>query len=307
MKLTRGIGNLRGKFKQPVLTLGVFDGVHLAHQKVIREVVRRAKLLKGTSIVITFAPHPLRLSKKAKDAPLITSLKHRIDLINRLGADVCLILDFNKRFRKVRAEDFIKRVLVETIGVKYLIVGAGFRFGKGRAGTLSLLKKLSKKYTFVIHSLRAVKMRDKIISSSRIRVLIQRGKISEANELLGRKFSLYGKVKRGSARGRILGYPTANIEPEQEIVPAYGVYEVYVRLKNKIFPGILNVGCRPTFPSKKKPSPTIEVHIFNFHKKIYGKQLEVFFIQRIRPERKFASQGALLAQIKKDELKLKKI
>lgn len=307
MKLTRGIGNLKGKFKQPVLTLGVFDGVHLAHQRIIKEVVRRAKVLKGTSIVLTFAPHPLRLIKHAKSAPLITSLKHRIDLINRLGADVCLVLDFNKEFRKVRAEDFIKRVLVKAIGVKYLIVGDGFRFGKGRAGTLFLLRKLSKKYAFVVRSLRVVKMKDKIISSSRIRLLIQRGKINEANKLLGREFSIYGKVKRGSARGRILGYPTANIEPEQEIIPAYGVYAVYVKLNNKIFSGILNVGCRPTFHSRKNPSPTIEVHIFDFHKEIYGKHLEVFFIQRIRPERKFTSQGALLAQIKKDELYLRKI
>ena len=307
MKVIKNIENLRQKFKKPVLTLGIFDGVHLAHQKIIKEVVQQAKILKGTSIVATFHPHPLKILKGSKDTPLITSLEHRIDLIGQLNADVCLLLDFDKRFSQTPAKNFIKRILVDTIGINYLIAGKALRFGKHRRGTFLLLKRLSKTYGFKLCMVNPIKIKGKIISSSKIRAFIERGKIDEANNFLGRVFSILGKVKRGSARGRILGYPTANIEPEQEVIPARGVYTVFVRLDNKVFSGILNIGYRPTFKTKEQASFTIEVHIFNFHKKIYGKRIEIFFIQRIRAEKEFALRRTLLAQIKKDEVKAKKI
>jgi len=285
----------------------MFDGVHLAHRKIIKAVVQRAKILEGTSIVLTFSLHPSKILKKWPAASLITSLEHRIDLIKRLNVDICLLLDFNREFSKMPAEDFIKHALIDAVGIDYLIVGEGFRFGKDRKGTYSLLRKLSKIYGFKVRRISPIKINGKIISSSRIRTLIQRGKISEASGLLGREFSILGKVKKGNARGRILGYPTANIAPLQEIVPLAGVYAVFVKLDNKIFPGILNIGKRPTFRSKKRISDTIEVHIFNFRKNIYGQKLEVFFIQRIRSEKKFVSREQLVKQIRKDEQKAKRI
>jgi len=307
MKVIKGISNIRLKFKNPVVTLGVFDGVHLGHKKIIADAIRRAKALRGENVVITFDPHPLKAFYNKNMAPLITSLSHRINLIESLGADVCLILNFDRRFSKITAQEFIKRFLVRKIGVRCVVVGQGFRFGRRKQGNFSLLKKLSRQCGFSTHLVKAVRKDLKIISSSKIREFIQKGKVKEAAKFLGRNFSIYGKVKGGHARGRILGYPTANIEPEQEIVPLYGVYAVLVKLNNKIRPGILNIGNRPTFGNQKKSSSVVEVHIFNFHKRIYGKKLEVFFLQRIRAEKKFSSKEALLLQIKKDELKVRKI
>ncbi len=307
MKLITDLDNLRNKFKNPVLTIGIFDGVHLAHQRIIREVRRQAQIIKGTSMVLTFNPHPLKVVKTDTPGYLITSLKHRIDLIRQLNADVCLLLDFDKGFSRMSGQEFVKHILVDTLGVSYLIVGTGFRFGRKRSGSFTLLKKLSKTYGFKIRQIKTIRINGQTISSTAIRALIQNGKIRQANKLLGRNFSIYGRVEKGRARGRILGYPTANIRPEQELTPGSGVYAVLVKLDKKVFNGISNVGTRPTFGSEEKLFPAVEVHIFNFHNKIYGRQLEVFFLQRIRPEKKFASQQALLEQIKKDELKAREI
>lgn len=307
MRLIRGFRNLKYKFKKPVLTIGMFDGVHLAHRRIIKEVVRQAKILKGTSIVLTFTAHPSKVLRKDADIALITSLKHRIELIRQLDVDVCLLLDFNREFSRMPAEDFVKDILVDRLGIYCLIIGEGFRFGRKKRGTFSLLKILSKRYGFKVKKINPIKINNRIISSSRIRMLIQKGKINEVNGLLGRKFSVFGKVTKGKARGRILGYPTANITPLQESVPCRGVYAVFVKIDNKILPGILNIGFRPTFSLKEKTIDTIEVHVFNIRKNLYRKTLEVFFIQRIRPEKRFTSHQALLARIKKDEFKAKKI
>ena len=301
MKLINNLKKLKGKYKSPVLTIGMFDGVHLAHQRIIRAVIQEAKKIKGTSLVLTFSPHPLRVVKKFPPTPLITSLAHRIKLIAALGVDVCLLADFNKEFARISARDFIKDILVDIIGVKYIIVGEGFRFGKNAGGNFFLLERLSKIYNYKIKEIKIIKSAAAGISSTRIRALIHKGKIEMARKLLGRNFSIYGRVKKGNARGQVLGYPTANIEAEQEIIPAHGVYAVLIQLDNKFFRGLLNIGTRPTFAGKNKLSAVSEVHIFNFQKCIYGKRLEVFFIKRIRSEKKFASQEALLAQIKKDE------
>ena len=307
MKVIRGIKNIKQKFKRPVLAIGMFDGVHLAHQKIIKAVIRQARVLKGTSMVLTFCPHPLRILKGRYATPMIASLQHRIDLIKQLGIDVCLLLDFTKKFSCICAEDFVKHILVNSIGVNYIIVGEGFRFGKNKHGSFSLFKKLSLNYGFKIRQVKTIKLNGQPVSSSKIRSLIQKGKVNKVNKFLGRNFSLCGKVRRGSARGRILGYPTANIEPSRELVPLRGVYAVVVKLNSKFLPGIVNIGARPTFHSKTNAYNTIEVHIFNFHNKIYGKKLEILFVERIRAEKKFPSPQALLKQIKKDELKAKKV
>lgn len=306
MKVIKGINKLRQRYKRPVLTMGMFDGVHLAHQQIISQLVRQAKALGGTSMVLTFEPHPLNILGNGSSTRLITPLEHRIALIAKLNVDLCVVVNFNRRFSQVPARTFIEQVLVRTIGVDTVIVGERLHFGKDRCGSLALLEELSLKYGFKVRRMKTIKINKQIISSTRIRALIQKGKISQANCFLGRSFSLSGRVQKGKARGRILGYPTANITAEQEIIPAWGVYAVLVKLNNKLLPGILNIGYRPTFHSKRYHH-TIEVHIFNFRKKIYGQRLEISFIQRIRPEKKFTSHQALLKQIKKDEQKAKKI
>lgn len=307
MRIIRGLKNIDRKFPRPVVTIGIFDGVHLGHQKVIKTIVRRAKETGGTSIIVTFDPHPWKTVGGHLPKPLICSLEHRMDLIRRLGADVYLLLDFNKEFSGISAEDFVKDVLAGTLKAECLIVGAGFRFGRDREGGFSLLKKLSGQYGFKVRRINPVKIDNVTVSSTAIRSLIRQGKIKAVNRLLGRNFSIYGRVKKGAGRGRTLGYPTANIEPRQEIVPGYGVYAVEVKLEEKLFPAVLNVGARPTFNLKKDVPPVVEAHIFDFCRNIYGKKLEVFFIQKIRSEKKFPSREALLARIRKDEVRAKAI
>jgi riboflavin kinase/FMN adenylyltransferase len=307
MRLVRNPGKLRRKFKNPVLTIGIFDGMHLGHQKIIKEVVREAAACGGTSIVLTFACHPLKIFKKNCAIPLINSLEHRINFIKSQNVDVCMVIDFNSDFSRMSAGSFVKHILVDAIGIKYLIVGKGFRFGRERTGTFSFIKKLSAEYGFKVRRINPVKLKGRIISSSSVRRFIMQGKINQANEFLGRELSILGRVVKGSQRGKILGYPTANIMPRQEIVPAAGVYAIRVKLDNKMLPGIANIGYRPTFHSQENSPRVIEAHIFNFRSRLYGRRLEVFFIRRIRPEKRFASHSALLAQIKKDERKARQI
>lgn len=303
MKVIQDIEKFKQRFKNPVLTIGMFDGVHLAHQRIIKNVAQTAKTIKGTSLVLTFTPHPLKVLKKCGVIPLITTLEQRIDLIRQLNVDVCLLLDFNQRFSNIPAENFVKDILVDILKINYLIVGEKFSFGREKKGGLTLLKKLSKTHGFRMRRIQSIKAGGKIVSSSRIRALIQEGRVGEANKLLGRKFSIIGKVNRGNARGRILGYPTANVISEHEVIPSRGVYAVLVKINQQILPGISNIGWRPTFHFQKGCADAIEVHIFNFNKNIYNKPIEIFFIQRIRSEKKFLSPQALLAQIKKDERK----
>ncbi|MFC1699134.1 bifunctional riboflavin kinase/FAD synthetase [Candidatus Omnitrophota bacterium] len=307
MQLIQKISHLRKKFKNPVLTLGNFDGLHLAHQRIIKQVVRQAKQRAGTSVVVTFNPHPVKALEGLTATSLITTVGHKIDLIRYLGVDVCLLLDFNQQFSKTTAEDFIKDQLIKQIGMKYLIIGQGFRFGKNRRGDINLLRRLAKRYDFKLGLLKPVKINGRIISSSRIRSLIRKGRVAQVNRLLGRMFSISGRVNPGSARGRNLGFPTANIIPDQEIIPASGVYAVYIKLNQKVLPGVLNIGIRPTFSQGRNAPHFIEVHIFNFSNNIYRKKLEVFFVRRIRPEKRFNSHQALINQIKKDALTAKKI
>ncbi|MBN3039273.1 MAG: bifunctional riboflavin kinase/FAD synthetase [Candidatus Omnitrophica bacterium] len=307
MKRVNGIRNLRSKVRKPVLAVGVFDGVHRGHQRIIREVVREAKRIGGTSVIMTFDPHPLKLLYRKAHAPLITSLEHRINLIGDLDVDICLVINFNNKFSRISADDFIKKVLLQALGIECLVIGESFRFGRKKRGSLALLRELSREHKFHIHKVKPFKVNGKIISSSKIRQFIKNGELSRAKVFLGREFSILGRVVPGRARGRILGFPTANITPHQEIVPLSGVYAVRVKLNKRVLPGILNIGKRPTFENKKDAYPTIETHIFNFHNNIYGKKLEIFFVKRIRPEKRFYSPEALRAQIARDQHKAKSI
>lgn len=307
MKLIRDLKNIRHQFKKAVVSIGIFDGVHLAHQKIIREVVHQAKKLNGTSVVLTFNPHPLKTCRKGLPVSMIVSPERKVELLRQLKVNVCIWLDFNNRLANISAEGFVKHILVDTIGVKYLIVGENFRFGKSRRGTFSLLKRLLKIYGFQAKEIKAVKKNRQIVSSSKIRSFLQKGEIDQANQFLGRKFSLCGRIIKGERRGRSLGYPTANIQPPKELIPATGVYAVEVKWANKLFGGILNIGYRPTFSVKRNTFPAIEVYIFNFRKWLYGQKIEIFFVQRIRGEKKFFSLPALRVQIARDVRKAKKV
>ena len=290
MKVINGLNQIK-KYRRPVIALGVFDGVHVGHQKILKAAADKARAIKGTSIVITFWPHP------QKEESLI-SLEHRLRLIKELGINVCIVLNFSQKFSAISADDFIKNILAKKLGVNYLYVGRNFRFGRGARGDFRLLQKLSLSYCFRLELFPVVKINRQPVSSTQIRALIKKGKLKAAERLLGRPVGIFGTIIKGAAVARVLGFPTANIDPHHEVIPPSGVYAVKVVFNNKNFSGVCNIGTQPTF--MRTGERHIEVHIFNFHRNIYGKNLELQFLRKIRNERKFTSTALLIREIKKD-------
>lgn len=304
MKIISGLKQPK-KFKNPVVALGVFDGVHLGHRKILDAAVAKARSIGGVSIVLTFWPHPQKEES-------LYSLEHRLRLISRLGVDICIVISFNKRFAGIKAVDFIKNVLSKKIRAKYIYVGKNFRFGKGAQGNLKTLEKLSEDYNFKLRAFDVVRINSLPISSTFIRSLIKKGRLSAARKLLGRPVSILGTVIRGSSLASSWGFPTANINPHHEVIPPAGIYAAGIIFGNNKFQGVCYIGTRPTLAHKKtktrKSLPVhIEVHIFNFKRNVYGKYLEIQFVRRIRKEKKFASSRALIEQIKKDLSAAKKL
>lgn len=287
------------KFKNPVVALGVFDGVHRGHQKLIAGAVEKAKKLKGTSVVLTFFPHPIQVLNKKYNLSLLMSLAHRLKIIESLGTDVCLIVHFTKEFSRLTAEEFIKKYLVRHLGAKEIFIGKNFHFGKNRNGNSLALRQIAKKFNIHVHILPSVCYGRAVISSSRLRDLVKQGKLLLAKKYLGRDVSVLGEVAHGDKRGIHLGFPTANINSGREIVVPNGVYIVKIILDGKRLKGVANIGHRPSF--KKKSNKVIEVHILNFNKNIYGKTIEVQFLKKIRTEKKFSHPDALCRQVAKDK------
>jgi len=271
--------------------LGVFDGVHKAHRCILKDAVKIARAIKGTSIVVTFWPHPQRQES-------LYSLEHRLRLISELGIDACIVINFNKRFSQIVAEDFIKNILVAKIGAYYIYVGRNFRFGKGAKGNFLTLNRLSCIYNYKVRVFDVITRNYQPVSSTSIRRLITKGKLSTAGRLLCKPVSVYGEVIKGSSLAKKLGFPTANINPHHEILPPSGIYAVQAILNNKKFNGVCYIGSKPTFNMHNRKN--IEVHIFNFKKDIYGERIEIQFIAKIRNEKKFKSPQLLAEQIRKD-------
>jgi len=297
MKVIYGINKIK-KFKRPVVALGVFDGVHLGHRRILEEAVCKARLIKGTSIVITFWPHP-------QGEESLYSLEHRLRLLKELSIDICIVIKFSKAFSRISAQDFVKDILVEKIGVQYVYVGKNFRFGRFAKGDWRLLKNLSDVYNFKLRIFDVIKIAHHAISSTYIRRLITNGDLGRAQKLLTRPVSVLGTVIKGVSLGHRLGFPTANINPHHEVIPPQGVYAVRIIFNREEFNGVCYIGTRPTFTAQyiihnTQSLNNIEVYIFNFNKNIYGRYLEIQFIKKIRNERKFNNSSALAAQIKKD-------
>ena len=308
MKTYLGIGQLKRKLRKPILTIGIFDGVHLGHKYIIDKVVKNARKTKGTSIVFTFYPHPYHVLKPREYLPLLISLEHRLRLLEKSGVDVCVVQEFTEKFSKIQREDFIKNIIFKKISPLKIFVGEDFNFGKNKTGDISLLEKFSGIYNYKLKEIKPRTIDGKVISSTFIRSLILKGKLNKAARFLGRPVSIFGKIVKGSKRGENLGFPTANIDYKHEVLPPKGVYAARIRLNDKKFLGVANIGIRPTFKNIKSDKKlVVEVHIFNFKRGIYGKNVEVDFIKRIRNEKKFKNRAALISQIKKDRLKTKQI
>ena len=281
-------------YPKPVLALGNFDGVHLGHQNIFRHVVRRAEEIGGTPMVFTFDCHPLKVLAPERAPLVLTTNAQKRSLIGALGVRVGLWIPFTEEFARQKPLAFIRDVLQERIGVHELVVGYDFRFGHCRAGNVSLLQQQAAAHGYRVTVIPAVKLGDTVVSSSTIRALLQKGQVGEAARLLGRDYALSGLVVEGFRRGAKLGFPTANVRVDHEIVPREGVYAVWVTWEGRQYPGVANVGRNPTFGND---SLSVEVHLLDFEGDLYGARLGVGFVARIRDERKFASVDELAAQI----------
>ncbi len=302
-------------YPNPVITIGNFDGVHIGHQKILKRVCEKALEIGGTPVAMTFEPHPVRVLSPERGLKIITLFEDKIKLLSDAGIKALVCINFNKDFARTSPEDFIKEIIVNKLGAKWIVVGHNYAFGKGKKGTPSLLRRRGKKYGFGVNVVRYAKIYDDIVSSSRVRSLVLRGRVCEAGRMLGRAYHIEGTVIRGKGRGSaLLKTPTANIETRNELIPKEGVYAVRVsfcdtqsqRLTEtgascispvEIHDGVANIGKNPTFGDVPL---SYEVHIFNFDKNLIGQNIRVHFIDKIREEKKFAGVSELEYNIKKD-------
>lgn len=309
MKIVRNVHKFRLKDKRSVVAIGIFDGVHLGHRAVIRRAASRAKRLGIKSIVLTFDPHPAKILHPLKAPLLLMSLEHRLRLIGEMGVNICAVAEFDREISFLEPQEFVRDYLVGRLRAKEVIVGPDFHFGKERKGNIGLLKEMGRELGFTTEVAKPVKVQGQVLSSTKIRNLIESGDLKKAQKFMGRPVAVLGTVMKGSRLGRFLGYPTANVDPHHEVIPPSGVYAVKIKFADKLYNGVLNIGRRPTFLRKKSAEiePVIEVHIFDFKDKIYGKDLEIEFIKKIRQERKFPSRRALIKRIKLDEARARGI
>jgi riboflavin kinase/FMN adenylyltransferase len=298
MEIVRGLANLNTSYPNTVLTIGNYDGIHLGHQKILAMVLNRAQEIGGTSMVMSFDPHPVKVLAPERNMKLLTTPEEKARLLEEMGIDVLLCVKFDKEFSSMLPDDFIQYVLVDKIHVKEIIVGTEYAFGKNKKGTIDLLRRRGEKLGFGVKAVRNVLVHGRAVSSSTIRGFLQKGAVSEVTNYLGRAYSIEGTVIKGKGRGRsILHVPTANISTPVEIAPKEGVYAVRVGLEDIVYNGVANIGKNPTFGNAEV---SYEVHLFDFDGDLLGKNLRIYFIERIRGERTFPDAESLGKQIQDD-------
>ena len=304
MQIYYDLETLSESFQESMLTVGVFDGLHIGHQAVIQQVLTQAKKFKLASCVLTFDPPPLAFLAPEKCPPALTTLPKKIEILEQLGVDAVVFARFDAYLQQMSPDTFVQEVLLKRLHVRQVIVGYDWQFGKGRSGNADALKQLGDQYRFDVMIVGPVQLHGKPVHSTRVREAIADSNLDLASELLGRRYSIMGEVVEGEGRGRQIGFPTANIDAGNQMLPPNGVYAVQVKLEGSIFDGVLNLGTRPTFDGEKFQ---IETYLFDFQKMIYGKKIEVFFIEKIRAERRFSSPEILVNQIKRDVAEAKTI
>jgi riboflavin kinase/FMN adenylyltransferase len=297
MRLFHGTDN--AKIARPtVLTLGVFDGLHLGHQLIMSTVVERAHATGAVPTVITFDPHPRAVLHPESAPPLLQTFDQKIEAFSVLGIEQAIVIPFTKAFSAIRAEDFLCEVVGERLQAKEVYLGRGFAFGHDREGNIELLKKVSPQLGFRAEEVPEVRLRGQRISSSRIRQLLSEGRVNLARRMLGRPYGVEGRVVRGAERGRVLGFPTANLHPQNRVIPRSGVYVTATLIEGLWRRSVTNVGTRPTFESDAEPS--IETYVINWGGDLYGDVVRVRFLHRLREEQKFSSVDELKTQIAQD-------
>jgi riboflavin kinase/FMN adenylyltransferase len=297
MEVIRHITSHR-RFPHPVVSLGNFDGVHLGHQAILTKAINEAHAIQGTALVLTFHPHPLTILRPNHPLPLILSLREKLLLLCSLGVDGVILQRFSSAFSHVTAEEFVRRYLVDIVGVERVIVGHNVSFGYRRSGSAETLTTMGKQFGFAVDVVGPVMVDNIEVSSTVVRTLLGAAKMREVTRLLGRAYAVSGRVERGFQRGRTIGFPTANLRPRADLLLPNGVYAVTVDLDEKTsVAGVANVGMNPTFGNNRR---TIEAHLFDYSADLYGKRLRVSFIEHIREERKFPSVPDLIRQIQED-------
>lgn len=304
MKIVRHIEDRSFSLPKPILTLGNFDGIHVGHQALLQRVVQDAKSQGGRSVVLTFEPHPLKILAPERAPRLILTHKDKMLLLQSLGVDVVIVQQFNRAFAKVEAAEFVRRYLIDRLKVHKMWVGRDLRFGKDRKGRVEDLTQGGAEGGFEVGIIDPVRVEGERVSSSRIRELIERGVVDEVHKFLGRYHFVSGRVVPGHQRGRHLGFPTANIVTRTEVLPLDGVYATIIQVGERQWPSVTNIGLNPTFGDGPR---TIESYIFDFHGDLYGQPVRLFFVKRIREEKKFPSSDLLVEQMKEDVLSAKGI
>jgi riboflavin kinase/FMN adenylyltransferase len=298
MKLIKWMGDIPHEFRDAFVTIGNFDGVHLGHQSLFKTLIQEARLENRKAVVITFDPHPKKiLHPDRRPFYLITTLEEKIRLIEKQGIDALLIIPFTLQFSEITAEEFVRHILWDKLHIRKILIGHDYTFGMNKTGNESLLSQFGNKLGFEIGIINAFKVDNAVISSTRLRYAILEGDVQKATAILGRPYNLSGIVIEGSRRGGSLGFPTANIKPVKVLIPANGVYAAVIHMEGTRYRGVLNIGFNPTFADEKL---SIEVHILDFNDNIYGKNLDILFIDRIRDEKKFECPEKLVEQIKQD-------
>jgi riboflavin kinase/FMN adenylyltransferase len=306
MEVVRDFDGLQRLGKRFSLAIGVFDGVHRGHQAVIQAAMDDARACGGQAAVMTFDPHPMRVLAPDRAPLLLTSTPHKLELIEKLGVTACLVIEFNPAFAETPAEAFVGMVATRTPGLQTICVGSRFHFGHDRKGNAALLRAMSAGHGFRLHELPSLTLEGETISSTSVRKLVTAGDLDKAARMLGRPFSILGTVVPGDALGRTIGYPTTNLNRHNEVTPPHGVYAVRARIAGELRPGLVNIGLRPTVKSGERV-PLTELHVLDFSSDLYGTDIEVFFIARLRDEMKFPSLDALRAQIQRDEQAARRI
>jgi riboflavin kinase/FMN adenylyltransferase len=297
MKIFHGTDNA-GIVRSTVLTLGVFDGLHLGHQKIMQTVVERAAAINAVPTAITFDPHPRAVLFPESAPPLLQTLDQRLANFEFLGIRQAIVIRFDQNFAAQNAEVFLRDIVHERLQAREVYLGKGFAFGSNRGGNIELLRKISGELGFFADEVDEICLRDQRISSSKIRQLLADGRVNLARRMLGRPYGVEGQIIHGNKRGRTIGFPTANLKPVNRVIPKYGVYATATLIKDAWRRSITNVGVRPTFDGDKEPS--IETYVLDFDGDLYGEVLRVRFLHRIRDERKFGGIDELKAQIGKD-------
>lgn len=305
MRVFRTCLETKTKITASCVTIGNFDGVHMGHQKLLCRTRQKAQALELSSVVVTFDPHPLRVLVGAHTPPFITLTAQKMELIASLGLDCALCLEFTKELAALEPEEFVRRYLVDGLRMQEMVIGYDYAFGRNRKGNFALLSELGAKLGFGVEQVGPVLVQDAVVSSSRIRDMVQAGLVWEVRPLLGRFYRVEGKVVAGRNRGgRLLGFPTANLRLTDELFPKTGVYAVWAEYAGQVFPAVANIGFNPTFGNDVL---SVEAHILDFDQDLYDQEVRIHFVQRLRSEQKFPDIHALTTRIHEDVRLAKRI